>query len=405
MIHTLSKLFPVQAPNPVELTTLYLEESSRLSFINWGKVFLSLNASSFLVTKALIGVFFLQFTSTTYANESVVDSTLIINTKHGSIAGSFISAKTNGIPTIAILVSAPKGNNRNISNNGGIAINFKALAEKLSLCGISTFRFDNRGVEQSSGDNKSATLYTHADDVKSICRFFKNNKKFKKFRIGLIGHSEGAASSEIVAASGNEISFLILLSAQGYAGWDFFKYQFQQYYKNRGLSFNLPLLADSLYKQNALLQGQLSKILDRYNNYSKIRSELRQIIDRKVGESPDSSMELERLYSEWQTSQQLALRKFNPQLYLSKIKCPVLALNGSRDDSVEGIKNLDQIMMAMKASGNLRITTKLLPNVNHYYRTLRNEEVWNLLDKKELFSPLALQTICDWFGTIHLDED
>jgi len=358
----------------------------------------ALNASA----QALLGAFIFFFAITpTFANTPFVDTEITIRVGRDSISGTFLPAEEPDGSVLVILVSSVKGNDRNISNKSKIAINFKALAEGLSKCGISSFRFDNRGIGKSSGENESATLYTHADDLKSVYNYFKHNKRFKNFKIGIIGHSEGGASSEVLAAKTDDISFLILLSAQGNSGWQFFDYQLRRYYEILGNNLNEHSLADSLYKQNAALQKRLFDILATDENYVVIRKNLREFINKRIAQESNSSIELEKLYQEWQSAQQIALRKFNPSLYLFRIKCPVLALNGDRDDSVDGLENLKKIEKELESTNKSTVDIQLLPNVNHYYRTLRNEKVWNLNDKNELFSSNALDKICQWVRSLY----
>ncbi|MBC7418142.1 MAG: alpha/beta hydrolase [Pedobacter sp.] len=361
-----------------------------------------------LTTKAkswfLFSIVFLT-TGLSFAQQKDIASTININSKQGIIAGTLLLADKATKPILVIFVSSVIGNNRDISGHKNSFVNFPALAERLKLCGISSFRFDNRGIEGSTGNNQTATIFTHADDVKAIYQYFKSNKKFKNFKIGLLGHSEGAASAEVAASNNKDISFLILLSAQGLSGWNFFKFQTEMYYKNLGEMIGEKKLADSLYQQNAGIQKNLYDSLNRYKDYNKIRESIKSYINLKTDSlSHSSRSEMEKLYTAWQSSQQIALKKFDPKLYLSKIKCPILSLNGDRDYSVEGITNLQEIEQVAKKSGNRHVTTKLLPNVDHYYRTLQEGPIWNLLDKKELFSSLASETICSWFENIKLDK-
>ncbi|MGY3055585.1 pimeloyl-ACP methyl ester carboxylesterase [Pedobacter sp. UYEF25] len=352
----------------------------------------------------LLFLFTLAWTSFVNAQNPIRDTSIIIKSKQGNIAGTLVLNQQVEKPKLVILVSSVVGNNRDISGHNGQFVNFPALANHLAKCGISTFRFDNRGVGESSGDNKSATLFTHADDVETIYRYFRKNKKFKGYTIGILGHSEGGASAEIVASRNKSVSFLLLLSTQGLGGWNFYNYQLSKYYENLGVSLNLAQMADSLYIQNASIQKSLFDTLAKYTDYNKIRLGLKLYTNIKsdsIGSFQKD--EMDKLYNEWQKSQQIALRKFDPYLYLSKIKCLILALNGNKDDSVDAVPNLENIKKILQQSGNDHVETIVLANVNHYYHTLKEAPVWNLADKSETFSQIALNEICKWINEINVE--
>ncbi|WP_207429454.1 hypothetical protein [Pedobacter sp. SYSU D00535] len=60
---------------------------------------------------------------------------------------------------------------------------------------------------------------------------------------------------------------------------------------------------------------------------------------------------------------------FNPQPYLEKVKCPVLALNGSNDVQVRSKENLRAIEQAIRKGGNTQVTVKELEGLNHLFQT------------------------------------
>ena len=56
---------------------------------------------------------------------------------------------------------------------------------------------------------------------------------------------------------------------------------------------------------------------------------------------------------------------FDPKTALVNVKCPVLAINGELDLQVSPQENLAAIEAALKAGGNIQVTTKILPQLNH----------------------------------------
>ena len=87
---------------------------------------------------------------------------------------------------------------------------------------------------------------------------------------------------------------------------------------------------------------------------------------------------------------------YDPKPTLSRVKCPVLAINGQLDLQVPPQENLDAIARALTAGGNNNFTTKELPNLNHLLQTARTGAPTEYSRIEETISPTALKLIADW---------
>lgn len=56
---------------------------------------------------------------------------------------------------------------------------------------------------------------------------------------------------------------------------------------------------------------------------------------------------------------------YDPEKDLSKVKCPVLAIDGEKDTQVDAIRNLALTKEILTESGNKDFETKALPGLNH----------------------------------------
>ena len=90
--------------------------------------------------------------------------------------------------------------------------------------------------------------------------------------------------------------------------------------------------------------------------------------------------------------------KFDPTLYLSKVKCPVLAINGEKDSQVLPKINLIAIEKSLKKAGNKDITIKELKDLNHLFQTSKTGSFSEYAGNEETFSPIALNIISDWIN-------
>jgi len=356
--------------------------------------------------------------------------------------------KANKVPVV-ILVSPPSIESRDALSRKKVK-RFLVFADSLSKHGIAVLRFDNRGMGKSSKWNKPVTLYTHADDVIAWINYLKTREDINSNKIGLLGISEGGCTCQVVASQPGKVSFLVLLASLGIGGWESYVYQLNSYWKFMGIQRNFNY-QDSL---NAAIQYQkpVYDVLNRYesaaddtivkyvvplifkwiynkygNNLSEdacniiakyIDTSVNKVIYNKNGNKL-SKTEFSALFKNalipWLNPQQRALKTFKPEKYLSKIKCPVLALNGTLDDAVDCYPNLKKIEETLKDNGNKNVTTVPIKNVGHSFLTMGIEEQTYHITKEgghgtismkdsvpyyaipnEKFSQMALDIIIAW---------
>jgi len=87
---------------------------------------------------------------------------------------------------------------------------------------------------------------------------------------------------------------------------------------------------------------------------------------------------------------------FNPQPYLEKLDCKVLALNGSKDVQVIAISNLNGIRASLKKSRSPEYEIIEIPGLNHLFQTCIKCSPSEYNDLEESFSPKALDIMGSW---------
>jgi uncharacterized protein len=80
---------------------------------------------------------------------------------------------------------------------------------------------------------------------------------------------------------------------------------------------------------------------------------------------------------------------------LKKVKCPVLAIYGEKDQQYPG-KNIPVIEEALKEGGNKNFMIKKLPGLNHLFQTAETGSEYEYIRIEETIAPQALQVITDW---------
>jgi uncharacterized protein len=232
----------------------------------------------------------------------------------------------------------------------------------------------------------SSTSEDFAGDVIAEVNFLKSRKEIDAGKIGLIGHSEGGIIAPIAANKSDGVSFIVLLAGTGMNGEEVLYLQNQLILKNAGES-------------NAALAKQLDFLKEEFNilknetDEKVIKEKTRAILAKQVGNNKELiDKGLEQLLNPW-------LRFFltyDPRPALMKVKCPVLALNGSLDLQVAPKENLAAIEEALKAGGNKNYTVKELPGLNHLFQKAKTGAVSEYSTIEETISPGVLEIISKW---------
>jgi uncharacterized protein len=86
--------------------------------------------------------------------------------------------------------------------------------------------------------------------------------------------------------------------------------------------------------------------------------------------------------------------KIDPKPYLKKVKCPVLAVNGSQDIQVAAGPNLEAIRINMPQ--NKDITCSEIPGLNHFFQHCKSCTVQEYGELEETFAPEVLNAMENW---------
>ena len=144
------------------------------------------------------------------------------------------------------------------------------------------------------------------------------------------------------------------------------------------------------------------KIVLNANDTSKLKSDLNTYFQRTLKDNPilseKSTIEqiemqvkgyTEQLSSPWMQY----FIKYDPFPMLKKVKCPTLALNGSKDLQVPSMENLAAIRNAFSESGNKKLTAVELPGLNHLFQESTTGSPIEYAKIEQTFSPVALNEI------------
>ncbi|NAS29385.1 alpha/beta fold hydrolase [Flavobacteriaceae bacterium R38] len=318
------------------------------------------------------------------------------NTKANNIklAGTLTLPKNIKNPPAAILISGsgPQNRNEELLNHRP----FLVLADYLTRNGIAVLRYDDRGVAESEGVHKGATSADFATDVEAAVAYLKSRNDIDRKKIGLVGHSEGGFIAPMVASKNKTLAFVVLLAGTGIDGEKVLLTQSKRAQELAGEPAEVIDFREELLKKTfnvVKVENDQSKI------ETKIQESLRNFRNQNSNNSLTETLTDKLIQSQARTFSDpwmVYFIKTNPEQFLSKVKCPVLAINGEKDFQVIPELNLPGIESALKLAKNKDVTIKELKDLNHLFQTSETGSPDEYSVIEETFSPEALAIVKDW---------
>lgn len=285
---------------------------------------------------------------------------------------------------------------------------FAIIADFLTRNGIAVLRVDDRDMGKTTGNFNTSTSADFANDVEAGLDYLKTRKDVDINFIGLLGHSEGGMIAPIVASRRPDVKFIVLLAGPGVKIIDLMEQQSKDVASN-GLSKKELDAFGVIYKQLATTitnetntekayekAVEVFKVWQNENSKSLVRN------TTAVTDEKTLNAFIRKFVMQLSTPWFRYFMKFDPADYLTKVKCPVLALNGEKDVQVASRPNLSAIDSALKKANNPNFKTLEILNVNHLFQHCKKCTVDEYEKLEESFAPEVLIIIRDWIkGSVH----
>ncbi|WP_404339646.1 alpha/beta hydrolase [Pseudoalteromonas mariniglutinosa] len=162
------------------------------------------------IIKLILTTVITLFSLNTHSLES--EMIVNVNVDSGVLEGTFLKAENSN--TVALIISGSGPTDRNGNNPSMINNSLKMVAEELKQAGISSLRYDKRGVGASANAGlveENLRFEHYINDAKKWLTFLNSQNGFE--HITVIGHSEGALIGMIVAQSSIVDSFVSIAGA------------------------------------------------------------------------------------------------------------------------------------------------------------------------------------------------
>lgn len=249
---------------------------------------------------------------------------------------------------------------------------FAIIADALARNGIASLRYDDRGYGDKDFPFAIFTTYHFTCDAAAGVKTLR--ERFNK--VGVLGHSEGGTIALLLAADG-KADFIISLAGMAVTG------------------------RETLVEQNRKLFTLSGVDNNTVNAYcSHLDEAFKDIADGKTVASVDAPELPEALRQNLELAIKQAESPYIKHLLttdvrqeLNKIRCPVLALNGTSDIQVDCERNLNAID---KGLTNAKHKVMAMEGLNHLFQHCQTGLPTEYQVIEETISPDVLSIIIDW---------
>ncbi len=254
-------------------------------------------------------------------------------------------------------------------------------------------RFDDRGVGKSTGEYFGASWEEFAADALAMLEQLRSEPRIDRDQIGFAGMSQGGAIGALVAASSDDVAFMILMSAPGLSGKATLQLQLDKTLELSGIDGEM---ADKYRKMST----EFFEIISGDPQLAETRDRLRGFFSGPGGSlvppyqfvPKDIDGRIEMFLGPWYRSNVL----FDPQNTYGSLCVPTLIIGGLLDPVAPPESHVTNIVAILAASSQAPITARLLPGVNHLMQDAKTGLPTEYAALDNSISPVVLEIVKDW---------
>jgi hypothetical protein len=272
---------------------------------------------------------------------------------------------------------------------------FKVIADRLTRDGFVVLRTDDRGTGKTTG--ALGSLETDVGDARAAFEWLAAQPEVDPKRAGIIGHSVGGIVAPTIAARTGKVAFLVALAGPGVPGWELVAMQLEALLLASGTRPEdaARLAAAQRALSKAVTTGKVDQI------QAALRASLLENIE-VAGQPEPPAAELDTLVAaklpELTNPWVVSFYRYDPSPVWLKVKCPVLALIGTKDLQVPADANLARIKAALAKARNSDVTLTKLAGLNHLYQHAATGVIDEYGAIEETFDPATLDLLAGWLA-------
>jgi uncharacterized protein len=275
---------------------------------------------------------------------------------------------------------------------------FRVIADRLTRHGFAVLRLDDRGVGRSTGSYGGALVEDFVGDARAALAFLAARPDVDRARIGILGHSEGGMIADLAAVPGKgvpPVAFVVMLAGPGVPGDSLIVLQTVALLEAAGQS-------GELVEWSRAFERDLLRAVCAEADTAARRRAMERVIDDHLARAPEAwrgAIPRSSLVRQLPAMLSPAYRSFllsDPRPALRRLRCPVLAMNGTKDVQVPARENLAAIAAALKPAGNPASRAIEMPGLNHLFQTAQTGLLSEYGTIEETMAPAALDTLTTW---------
>lgn len=250
-----------------------------------------------------------------------------------------------------------------LHGGGAQTRDFFWLPHFLARRGFAVLAYDKRGVGQSTGDWRTASVQNLASDALAAVTFLRSDRRIRTNRIGLYGASAGGWTAPVAAARApDQIAFVIVRSASYLPERRNVIYEVEGDLRGAGYG------DDVVARVRALHEQDIAVVEADGVGWEELRTALR-------AASSEPWFELARLppdlipqtpENQARIAAHIASQRRNvidPPAVWSALRMPVLVQIGGRDRYVPGTESVEHLRAALRTNGDAAVL--LYPTGDH----------------------------------------
>ena len=281
-----------------------------------------------------------------------IEMQVTITPDNGKLSGTMLIADTTTITPVVLIIAGSGPTDRNGNNSMMINNSLQYLAEGLTEMGISSLRFDKRGIGESveAGlKEEDLRFETYINDVISWVSFLKNEKKFSD--VIICGHSEGALIG-MIASKLSSVDKYISLAGAGLPAAD--------------------IIRNQLENQPPMVKDAAFPILDSLENGLNVQN---------------VPFFLSSLFRPTIQDYVISWFKYNPVNEINELSIPVMIIQGGTDIQV----SIDNAELLQKIKPNA--TYLFIEQMNHILKKAPAERTANIATYSDPKLPVVPELI------------
>lgn len=321
---------------------------------------------------------------------------LLIETRAGQISGSLLLRDPDS--PIVVLLSGSGLQDRD-ENIAGFRV-FRELSDILYRNGFSSFRFDDRGIGMSEGD-QDATIEDLGEDLADILKYLSRNFGDQFSGFVLLGHSQGGMVATL-AADKADVDGIVFMASPFLKGDEIINEQIVLLSQSSGVS-------EEVLKTNLNFQQQIYDVVRSEGDWNEIEQNLADRLEEQINQLPEqqrAALGDMTSFIQSQINRQLSAAKsrwfksmidFNTAEKISEISVPMLVLFGEKDVQVAAATNSAKAAELLAEFG-LQMHITVIPEANHLFQKANTglPGEYGMLERS--FSPGFADSILRWLN-------